>query len=61
MNQNLLTVDELAESLRVAKSWVYSKSRETGPDAMPMIKVGKYCRFVLDDVLDWLKNQNQTD
>jgi excisionase family DNA binding protein len=61
MNQNLLTVDELAESLNVKKSWVYSKSRETGPDAMPMIKVGKYCRFVLDDVLDWLKSQNDVD
>ena len=61
MNQNLLTVDELAESLNVKKSWVYSRSRETGKDAMPMIKVGKYCRFVLDDVLDWLKKQNETD
>ena len=26
-------------------------------DAMPKIKVGKYCRFVLDDVLEWLKSQ----
>ena len=59
MNQNLLTVDELAESLSVPKSWVYGKSREKGPDAMPKIKVGKYCRFVLNDVLDWLKNQNK--
>lgn len=57
MNQNLLTVDELATSLSVPKSWVYSKSREKGLDAMPKIKVGKYCRFVLDDVLEWLKSQ----
>lgn len=57
MNQNLLTVDELAASLSVKTSWVYSRSREKGPGAMPKIKVGKYCRFVLDDVLDWLKNQ----
>ena len=57
MNQNLLTVDELAASLSVQKSWVYSKSREKGPGAMPKIKVGKYCRFVLDDVLEWLKSQ----
>jgi predicted DNA-binding transcriptional regulator AlpA len=61
MNQNFLTVDDLAESLRVPKSWVYSKSRETGPDAMPKIKVGKYCRFVLNDVLDWLKSQNEIE
>jgi excisionase family DNA binding protein len=61
MNQNLLTVDELAASLSVPKSWIYSKSREKGPGAMPKIKVGKYCRFVLDDVLDWLKGQNDVE
>ena len=61
MNQNLLTVDELAESLSVPKSWIYSRTRETGPDAMPRIKVGKYRRFVLADVLDWLKSQNEAD
>lgn len=58
---NLLSVDELAESLSVPKSWIYSRTRETGPDAMPRIKVGKYCRFVLDDVLEWLKNQSETE
>jgi excisionase family DNA binding protein len=61
MNQNLLTVDELAASLSVPKSWVYGKSREKGPDAMPKIKVGKYCRFVLNDVLDWLKKRNEAE
>ena len=61
MNKNLLSVDELAESLNVPKSWVYSRTRESGADAMPRIKVGKYCRFVLNDVLDWLKSQNDVD
>ncbi len=58
MHQNLLTVDELAESLSVPKSWVYSRTRETGPDSIPMIKVGKYRRFVLADVLAWLEKRN---
>jgi excisionase family DNA binding protein len=61
INHNLLSVDELAESLNVPKSWVYSRTRESGPDSMPRIKVGKYCRFVLNDVLDWLKEQNETE
>ena len=61
MNQNLLSVKELAESLNVPKSWIYSRTRETGPNAMPRIKVGKYCRFVLNDVLEWLKGQNEND
>ncbi len=61
MNQNLLTVDQLSESLNVPKSWIYSRTRETGSDAMPRIKVGKYCRFVLDDVLAWLQRQSEVD
>ena len=59
MNHDLLTVDELAENLRVPKSWVYSRTRETGPDAMPKIVVGKYRRFVLRDVLAWLDWQQK--
>jgi excisionase family DNA binding protein len=59
MNQNLLSVEELAETLNVKKSWIYSRSRETGSGTMPKIKVGKYVRFELDQVMDWLKEQNE--
>ena len=58
MNQNLLSVDELAEKLNIPKSRVYSFTRQ---GEIPMIKIGKYCRFVLDDVLAWLKSQNEAD
>lgn len=61
MNQNLLSVDELAEYLNTPKSWVYSRSRETGPGTIPRIKVGKYVRFELDNVMDWLKAQNERE
>ena len=57
MDRNLLSVDELAESLNVHKSWIYSRTRESGTDAMPRIKIGKYYRFIFDDVMDWLKKQ----
>ena len=62
--QNLLSVKELADKLNVPKSWIYSRTRETGQEAMPRIKVGKYCRFVLaessqdllvSEILDALK------
>ena len=59
--QNLKSVKEMADKLNVPKSWIYSRTRETGPDAMPRIKVGKYCRFVLEDVLAWLKSQNESN
>ena len=53
----LLTVQELAEKLKVKKSWVYSRTRETGPGAMPRISLGKYRRFKLQDVLEWGEKQ----
>ena len=57
MSNDLITVRELAAALRVPKSWVYSRTRETGPDAMPKLVVGKYRRFVLNDVMNWLKKR----
>jgi len=54
----LLTVQELAEKLKVKKSWVYSRTRETGPEAMPRICLGKYRRFKIEDVLAWCETQS---
>jgi len=59
MEQGLLTVDELAERLRVPRSWVYGQTRQTDRNAMPRIKVGKYLRFRLDEVMDWIKKQQE--
>jgi len=59
MNEQLLTVDELAEKLKAPPSWIYSRTRQTGPDTIPMIRVGKYCRFRLDDVLAWLERKGE--
>ena len=59
MNQKLIGVNELAEILGVPLSWVYARSRETGRDSIPRIKVGKYVKFELDRVMDWLKKKNE--
>lgn len=53
----LLTVQELAQALKVKASWVYSRTRQTGPGAMPRIILGKYRRFRLADVLEWCQKQ----
>jgi excisionase family DNA binding protein len=58
MHSNLLSVNELAEKLSVPKSWVYSRSRETGPGSIPKTKLGKYVRFEWDKVKDWIERQN---
>ena len=57
MNDDLLTTDELAEVLKVPKSWVYEKTRDKGNDSIPRVRVGKYVRFNIHDVLEWLKRQ----
>ncbi len=59
MNQNFLTVDELAEKFRVSRSWVYSSTRETGLRSIPRSMLGKCIRFVESEVMEWLKRQNE--
>ena len=54
-NMNLLTVDDLAMQLKVKPSWIYGETRKTGQGSIPRIRVGKYLRFRLEDVMDWLK------
>jgi len=59
MTESLLTVDELATFLNVKKSFLYSRTRQIGPGTIPKIMVGKYVRFRLPDVLEWLERQNE--
>jgi len=59
MDQKLLTVDELAETLKVPRSWIYTRTRQTGPDSIPRVRVGRYLRFYEGEVMEWLREQNQ--
>jgi excisionase family DNA binding protein len=56
---DFLTVEELAERLKVPRSWVYSKTRETGLGSIPKVQVGKYIRFSESEEMDWLKNKQE--
>ena len=60
MTEPLIGVKEQARQLGVKKSWIYARTRETGPDAMPRLKLGKYLRFDPKQVMAWVKRQNQT-
>jgi excisionase family DNA binding protein len=57
MNEQLITTRELAKQLKTPLSWVYSRTRQRGPDSIPKIQCGKYLRFRLSEVLEWLKKQ----
>ena len=56
---NLLTVKELATALNVPVSWIYDRTRKGGPDRLPHLKLGKYVRFRLDEVLQHLENREE--
>ena len=56
--ETFLTLDELALRLKVKKSWIYSRTRESGPNSIPRIKIGKYLRFNWQEVRDWLVREN---
>ncbi len=53
----LLTVQEVAELLRVPVSWVYERTRRRSLDRLPGYRLGKYWRFNQNEVLAWVKRQ----
>jgi excisionase family DNA binding protein len=55
--EKLLSVNELSKYLGVPKSWIYSRTREVGPGAIPRLMVGKYIKFRLSEVMAWLEEK----
>lgn len=53
--QKLATPGQLAEFLGVPISWIYARTRE---NSIPVIRCGKYCRFDLRAVIEWLNRKN---
>ena len=51
MSNGLLTAAEVAEMLRVPKSWVYRAAREGD---LPYVECGRYRRFDAMDVDRWI-------
>lgn len=49
--ERLWTVPEIAEYLGVKTSWVYAK---VIADEMPHVRVGRYVRFRVAEVDEWL-------
>ena len=53
--ESVLTVDELAKYLKIAKSTLYKLAQE---GKIPGQKVGRHWRFHKEAIDAWLKNQN---
>jgi len=56
----LLTVDEVAEWLKVPPSWIYERTRRRGEGRLPYIKLGKYLRFEAAAVRAYLERQRRS-
>lgn len=59
LQERLLSVKEVAEILQVPPSWVYERTRRRSRERIPGIRLGKYWRFRLRDVLGWLEEQKR--
>lgn len=59
---DLLTPDELAQRLKVSKSWVFEQSRQRAKvrnkNPLPCIRLGKYLRFSWVRVCEWMAQSN---
>jgi excisionase family DNA binding protein len=53
----LLTVKEVAELLKVPVSWVYERTRQRGLNRLRGFRLGKYWRFLEEEVFAWLEQQ----
>lgn len=57
VSQTLRTADEVAERLRVPKTWVYRAARE---GLLPSVRCGRYRRFDDRDVDRWIDQQRRS-
>jgi len=55
--KQLMTVSEIADFLKVPKSWVYERTRLFGNQRLPHIRLGKYLRFSVSEVMAWVEKQ----
>ena len=53
MNDRLLEAAEVAELLSVPIGWVRESTRA---GHLPVVRLGRYCRYDRDDVLAWVES-----
>lgn len=56
-NDQLVTIEQMASILQVKPSWLYFRTMQTGTNAIPRVKIGKYLRFNPGAVMEWIENQ----
>jgi excisionase family DNA binding protein len=54
-----LSVDQVAELLGVPKSFIYRRTCDGHPDAIPAFRFGGHLRFRLDEVEAWIEEHRK--
>ena len=54
---SLLTVEDVADWLKLPVTWVYERTRRRGAGRLPGFRLGKYWRFRREEILAWLEQQ----
>lgn len=54
MDEEFLTIDELAALLRVKRSWLYAETCKGEQSKIPVIRIGRMLRFQRKEVLSAL-------
>jgi hypothetical protein len=52
-SMNLITVEELADWLKVPVSWVHNYMRISGPERLPFYRLDEYARFAIPEIEDY--------
>ena len=59
VEDELLTVQEAAQLLKVPPSWIYDHVRPDAADRLPVLKLGKYLRFDARDLHAYIERKRQ--
>ena len=59
VEDELLTVQEAAQFLKVPPSWIYDHVRPDAADRLPVLKLGKYLRFDVRDLREYIERKRQ--
>jgi hypothetical protein len=55
----LKDIGTMAKILSIPVSRLYSETRRKGPDTIPLVRIGKYCRFHVPSVIAYFQKQTE--
>ncbi len=58
---DLMSVEEVAELLKVPRTWVYARTCESSDlERLPFYRFGRLLRFKRSEIIAWAERQHQT-